>query len=42
VITWRWSPLGLGASLIGLLLALVLGLQRLRLALGFGPPQLPA
>ncbi|MEB3265939.1 MAG: DUF3153 domain-containing protein [Cyanobacteriota bacterium] len=40
--TWRWSPLGLGAGLIGLLLGLVLGLQRLRLALGFGPPQLPA
>ncbi len=40
--SWRWSPLGLGAGLIALLLGLVLGLQRLRLALGFGPPQLPA
>lgn len=39
---WRWSPLGLGALLIVLGLALVLGLQRLRQRLGFGPPELPA
>jgi len=39
---WRWSPLGLGGLLIALGLALVLLLQRIRLALGFGLPQLPA
>lgn len=39
---WRWSPLGLGAALIALLLILVSWLQRLRLAAGFGPPQLPS
>jgi hypothetical protein len=39
---WRWSRLGLGALLIVLLLALVALLQRLRLAAGFGLPQLPA
>ena len=39
---WRWSRLGLGAVAIGLLLALVTLLQRLRLAAGFGFPQLPA
>jgi len=39
---WRWSPLGLGGLLIGLALLLALLLQRLRLALGFGLPQLPA
>lgn len=39
---WRWSRLGLGALLIALLLALVALLQRLRLAAGFGLPQLPA
>jgi hypothetical protein len=40
--SWRWSRLGLGASLIALLLILVSWLQRLRLAAGFGPPQLPS
>lgn len=39
---WRWSPLGLGATGIALLLPLVLGLQRLRRQLGFGLPELPA
>ncbi|MFZ9167522.1 DUF3153 domain-containing protein [Vulcanococcus sp.] len=39
---WRWSRLGLGALLIVLLLAAVALLQRLRLAAGFGLPQLPA
>jgi hypothetical protein len=39
---WRWSRLGLGAVLIALLLILVSWLQRLRLAAGFGPPQLPS
>ena len=39
---WRWSRLGLGAVAIALLLALVTVLQRLRLAAGFGLPQLPA
>ena len=39
---WRWSRLGVWALLIGLLLALVALLQRLKLAAGFGPPQLPA
>lgn len=39
---WRWSPLGLGGLTIGGVLAVVLVLQRLRLRLGFGPPELPA
>jgi hypothetical protein len=39
---WRWSPLGLGAVVVGLLLALVLALAGLRQRLGFGWPQLPA
>ncbi len=39
---WRWSPLGLGGVLIALGLAVVLLLQRIRLRLGFGLPQLPA
>jgi len=39
---WRWSPLGLGAVAIALLLPLVLLLQRLRRQLGFGLPELPA
>lgn len=39
---WRWSRLGVGAVLVILLLVLVSALQRLRLAAGFGPPQLPA
>jgi len=40
--SWRWSPLGLGALAIALLLPLVLFLQRLRRQLGFGLPELPA
>ena len=39
---WRWSRLGLGAALIAALLALVALLRRLKLAAGFGLPQLPA
>ena len=39
---WRWSRLGLGGLAIALLLVLVSVLQRLRLAAGFGLPQLPA
>ena len=39
---WRWSKLGLGTLAISLLLLLVALLQRLRLAAGFGLPQLPA
>jgi hypothetical protein len=39
---WRWSRLGLGALAIALLLALVALLQRLKIAAGFGPPQLPS
>lgn len=39
---WRWSPLGLGSVLIALALLLSLVLQRIRLRLGYGPPQLPA
>ncbi|KMM18002.1 DUF3153 domain-containing protein [Synechococcus sp. GFB01] len=42
VASWRWSPLGLGSLLIGLALLLVSLLARLRLALGFGLPELPA
>lgn len=39
---WRWSRLGLGSLAIGVLLALALLLQRLRLRAGFGLPELPA
>ena len=39
---WRWNRLGLGGLAIVLLLVAVAVLQRLRLAAGFGPPQLPA
>ncbi|MDA0964489.1 MAG: DUF3153 domain-containing protein, partial [Cyanobacteria bacterium] len=39
---WRWSKLGLGTLAISLLLLLVALLQRLRIAAGFGLPQLPA
>ena len=39
---WRWSRLGLGGLAVALLLVLVSVLQRLRLAAGFGLPQLPA
>ena len=39
---WRWSPLGLGAGLIALLLPIVVALQHRRRQLGFGLPELPA
>ena len=39
---WRWSPLGLGAVAVGILLGVVLLLAGLRQRLGFGWPQLPA
>ena len=39
---WRWSRLGLGGLAVALLLIAVSLLQRLRLAAGFGLPQLPA
>lgn len=39
---WRWSPLGLGAVLVGLLLGLALALQTLRRAIAPPLPELPA
>jgi len=39
---WRWSRLGLGSVVIALGLVLVSLLQRIRLSLGFGLPELPA
>lgn len=39
---WRWNPLGLGGLLILLGLLLVVQLQRLRVRLGMGLPELPA
>ena len=42
LVCWRWSRLGLGSLGVALLLGLVSLLQRLRLAAGFGLPQLPA
>ncbi len=39
---WRWSPLGLGGLGISLALITVNLLQRIRLRLGYGLPQLPA
>jgi hypothetical protein len=39
---WRWSPLGLGALLIAVGLLLVVQLQRMRVRLGMGLPELPA
>jgi hypothetical protein len=42
VVGWRWSRLGLGGMGIVLLLALALGLQRLRWRAGFGWPELPS
>jgi hypothetical protein len=39
---WRWSPLGIGGLAIALALTLALVLQRMRQALGYGLPQLPA
>ena len=39
---WRWSRLGLGGLAIALGLMLVSLLQRIRLSLGYGLPELPA
>jgi len=39
---WRWSPLGLGGVAISLALVMVNVLQRIRLRLGYGLPELPA
>ncbi len=39
---WRWSRLGLGSCAIAAGLVLVSLLQRIRLSLGFGLPELPA
>lgn len=39
---WRWSRLGLGSCAIAAGLVLVSLLQRMRLSLGFGLPELPA
>ena len=39
---WRWSPLGIGSVAVVLLLAISLLLQRLRLTMGFGYPELPS
>ena len=39
---WHWSPLGLGAVVVALLLGLSLCLQQRRLTLGFGFPELPS
>ena len=39
---WRWSRLGLGALVVVVLLGVTLLLQRLRLKLGFGYPELPS
>ena len=39
---WRWSPLGLGALAVALLLPAALLLQRQRRQAGFGWPELPA
>jgi hypothetical protein len=39
---WRWNPLGLGGLLILIGLLLVVQLQRLRVRLGMGLPELPA
>ena len=39
---WRWSPLGLGGVVISLALVMVNVLQRIRLRLGYGLPELPA
>jgi len=39
---WRWSRLGLGSLAILALLVLTAGLQRLRLLMGFGYPELPS
>ena len=39
---WRWSRLGLGSVVIVVLLVLTASLQRLRLLMGFGYPELPS
>jgi hypothetical protein len=39
---WRWNPLGVGALLIAAGLLLVVQLQRMRVRLGMGLPELPA
>ena len=39
---WRWSRLGLGSIAILVLLVLTASLQRLRLLMGFGYPELPS
>ncbi len=39
---WRWNPLGIGSVAVVLLLAISLLLQRLRLTMGFGYPELPS
>ncbi len=39
---WRWSPLGLGSSMILVLMGCSLLLQGVRRKLGFGFPELPA
>ncbi len=39
---WRWSPLGVGGLLIAAGLLLVVQLQRMRVRLGMGLPELPA
>lgn len=39
---WRWNPLGVGSLGVLLLLAISLLLQRLRLTMGFGYPELPS
>jgi hypothetical protein len=39
---WRWSGLGLGSLVILAGLVLVLSLQTIRRALGYGWPELPA
>ena len=40
--SWRWNPIGLGGVLISLALLLVVLLQRMRVHLGLGLPELPA
>ncbi|MFY7696075.1 MAG: DUF3153 domain-containing protein [Cyanobium sp.] len=39
---WRWNPLGLGAVFISFALFLVVLVQRMRVRLGLGLPELPA
>lgn len=42
ILCWRWNPLGLGGLLIAAGLLLVVLLQRMRVRLGMGLPELPA